>query len=101
MWVFNRLVHQNEHSWIALILGYIECRQTQHSLKLYEKMQEDSIRPSTHSLIALLKACARLKDVERGWEIHVQITQKGFENDLFVSNSLIDMYAKCGSLSEA
>jgi len=38
---------------------------------------------------------------EEGRHVHEQIIQTGCNCNVFVSNSLIDMYAKCGSLEDA
>lgn len=96
--VFNRINFRNVHSWTSLILGYIQSGQLQHALDLYHKMQEDSVNPSSYTLVALIKACVRVKDVR---QVHDEVVQTGFECDLFVGSSLIDTYAKYGSLTEA
>jgi hypothetical protein len=33
--------------------------------------------------------------------VHQQLIQSGCKSDVFVCNSLVDMYAKCGSIAEA
>ncbi len=42
-----------------------------------------------------------LRAVEDGKSAHVQIIQSGCESDVFMGSSLINMYAKCGSMEEA
>jgi pentatricopeptide repeat protein len=39
--------------------------------------------------------------IEEGRCVHQQIIQSGLECDLFVGSSLVDMYAKCGSMEDA
>jgi pentatricopeptide repeat protein len=39
--------------------------------------------------------------LEEGRFVHQQIIQSVLESDVFVGNSLVDMYAKCGSLEAA
>ena len=34
------------------------------------------------------------------WEIHTNIVCKGVGDEHFVGNSLVDLYAKCGSMFE-
>ena len=46
----------------------------------------------------MLKACAGLAHVVNGQKIHAMVTKQGFESNLFVRNSLIDMYFKAGYL---
>ncbi|MCO5582077.1 hypothetical protein L7F22_035968 [Adiantum nelumboides] len=48
-----------------------------------------------------LKACSRMNEPTWGHELHMQVVKEGFDQDYFVSNTLIDMYAKCGLSLEA
>jgi pentatricopeptide repeat protein len=38
--------------------------------------------------------------LEEGQRVHHHIIQSGLEADVFVGSSLVDMYAKCGSLED-
>lgn len=96
----ERLGFQNNNSWTSLLFGFIECGRIDDAFRLYQSMAQ-SMHVNSSALVALLQTCARLKDVERGRELHVTITLKGFEEDVWVSNTLLGMYAKCHSLSEA
>jgi pentatricopeptide repeat protein len=42
-----------------------------------------------------------VKDIVAGQEIHLDVAETGLEEDPFVANALIDMYAKCGLLCDA
>eukprot|EP00250_Pteridium_aquilinum_P016283 c23034_g24_i1 orf=64-771(+) len=103
--VFDRMAHRDELLWNALIAGYVKHNEPQHALSLYQIMhekQDHHIRPSAYTLVALLKGCATLKDLNTGHRIHVEIARRGFlENNIFIGCSLVDMYAKCGYLSIA
>jgi len=39
--------------------------------------------------------------LEEGRFVHQQIIQSGLESDVYVGSSLVDMYAKCGSIEDA
>ncbi len=47
--------------------------------------------------MVVLNACA-LDALEQGRCGHKQITESAWESDVFVGSSLMDMYAKCGSM---
>ncbi len=49
----------------------------------------------------MLNACASVVALEEGRCVHEQIIQSGQDSDVFVGNSLVDMYAKCGSMGDA
>ncbi len=50
------------------------------------------------TFVGVLNACASVLALEEGRSVHQQISRSGCECDVFVGNSLVDMYAKCGAL---
>lgn len=99
--VFDKLDFRKEHSWTSLIDGCIESGEPRQALDLFQKMQEDCVLPSKFTFTALLRACARMKWAERGQELHFELAMKGLEMELFLSSTLVDLYAKCGLLADA
>ncbi|CAM6077302.1 unnamed protein product [Sphagnum tenellum] len=65
-------------------------------LARYEGVQPDSV-----TFVGMLNACASLVALEEGRCAHKQIIQNGWDSDVFVGNSSVDMYAKCGSMEDA
>ncbi len=57
--------------------------------------------PDKFTFVQVIKACAGLGTLEDGRLVHKQLIQSGCESDVFVWSSLVDMYAKCGSIEEA
>eukprot|EP01018_Ginkgo_biloba_P000474 Gb_25130 [translate_table: standard] len=49
----------------------------------------------------LLKECAKVKALAEGKRVHAHMIKSGIEPDLILLNSLVNMYAKCGSLLDA
>ncbi|KAI5067735.1 hypothetical protein GOP47_0018263 [Adiantum capillus-veneris] len=101
--VFDRLSHRDASAWSSLIIGYVRHEEWQHALTLYQSMQkETSLHPSDYAFVCLLKACTGLKDLEMGSELHETIASEGLlKANLYIGSALIEMYAKCGSLSKA
>ncbi|KAI5068823.1 hypothetical protein GOP47_0017168 [Adiantum capillus-veneris] len=99
--IFGNLACRNVFSYTYLILGYVHSEQPNISLTLYDRMKKEGVEPSSYTLVAVLKACARLLHIKKGQEIHNEILQKGFETDLLTGSTLTDMYAKNGSPFEA
>jgi pentatricopeptide repeat protein len=50
--------------------------------------------------VGVLKASANVAVIEEGRCVHQQIMQRGLESDVFVGSSLVDLYAKCGSIED-
>ncbi len=51
--------------------------------------------------MGVLNACASVGALEEGRRAHAQIIQRCWESDVFVGNSLVDIYAKCASMDDA
>ncbi|KAA8522409.1 hypothetical protein F0562_013230 [Nyssa sinensis] len=60
-----------------------------------------NVKPDHFTYPCVLKACAGLNASIEGILIHTQITKSGFDHNVVVTNSLIDMYSKVGSLGSA
>lgn len=62
-------------------------------------MRREGTGPVSFTFSALFKACGAVVDVYLGRQIHAQtILIGGFASDMFVGNTMIDMYVKCGFL---
>lgn len=99
--VFSRMPLKEVVTWNALINGYAQFGDPYHAIKMFSELRLSSLHPDSGTVVGVLPACALLGDVNLGSQVHVEIMKYGFESDSHVKNSLIDMYAKCGSLSSA
>ncbi len=99
--VFCKMPSQDVVTWTAMILGYVRCGQGQKALELYKRMQQEGVQPDAVTFVVVLNACASVSALEEGRRTHERIIQSRCESDVFVRSSLIDMYAKCGSMEEA
>jgi pentatricopeptide repeat protein len=84
-----------------MILGHVKCRQAQKVLELFKLMQQDGVQPNSVAFAGVLNACASMVVLEEGGCVHHQIIQSGLESDVFVGNSLVDIYANCGSIEDS
>nr|POF19798.1 pentatricopeptide repeat-containing protein, chloroplastic [Quercus suber] len=71
------------------------------AVQLVREMQAHGETPNSVTFTNVLPACARQGLLHPGKEIHARTIRTGSANDLFVSNALTDMYAKCGCLNLA
>ncbi|KAH7306405.1 hypothetical protein KP509_22G009800 [Ceratopteris richardii] len=99
--VFWQIRKRDVVLWTTMIGGYAEHGRAEDALQCLSQMRHDGFSPNAYTLVCSSKACARLKSANRGQEIHTEITMKGFESEVLVSNSLMSMYASCGLLDTA
>ncbi|XP_027074149.1 pentatricopeptide repeat-containing protein At1g28690, mitochondrial-like [Coffea eugenioides] len=88
-------------TWNSMISGYIENDQHENAINLYIDMRRLSISPTRSTFSALLRACSCLGALQKGQQIHSQLTKTPFELNIYVGTALVDMYSKCGSISDA
>ncbi|CAM6071089.1 unnamed protein product [Sphagnum tenellum] len=93
--VFNKMTSRDVVSWSAMLSGLVKSGQAQKALELYREMQWEGVRPNAVTFVGVLNVCASVAALEEGKCPHEQIIQSGLESDVFVGNSLVDMYAKC------
>ncbi|KAJ7522322.1 hypothetical protein O6H91_18G006400 [Diphasiastrum complanatum] len=99
--VFDKLQHRDVVSYNVLIVGYAQHGLGEQAVEVFENMKEEGISPNVVTFVSVLKVCGCIGCLNQGELIHAQIIEQGYEEDLHVSKSLIDMYFKCGSLDEA
>ncbi|KAJ7295685.1 hypothetical protein O6H91_Y171100 [Diphasiastrum complanatum] len=99
--VFNKMNERDVISWTAMIAGYARQGLASKALALYEQMKQEDVQPNNATYAVLLNACAGVAALEQGKQLHSDIIKSGFKLDVITGNSLIDMYAKCGSIEDA
>ncbi|GAB2277923.1 hypothetical protein Dimus_012622 [Dionaea muscipula] len=70
-------------------------------LNLFRKMQCSLVKPNEVTFVALIGACADLGALSEGIWAHVYLSKHKLGLNRFLVTALVDMYAKCGSLSMA
>ena len=99
--VFNVLPHRGVDAWNAMIIAYSRKEYPIEVLKLYRQMILEGVRPDSSTFTVALKACTSLSDLKTGEEIWCRAMDCGYEFDVFVGSSVLNLYAKCGKMVEA
>ncbi|XP_022133317.1 pentatricopeptide repeat-containing protein At4g19191, mitochondrial isoform X2 [Momordica charantia] len=88
-------------SWTAMISGYSEVGRIDEALVLFNAMEEAGEKPDLVTVLSLISGCGKAGALELGHWIERYSYLHGLKQDVVVSNALIDMYGKCGSMSDA
>lgn len=99
--VFDRMSERNVVSWTAIIAGYAAQGYAHESLDLFHQMRLAGVKPNYFTFPSVLRACTCLRGIKQGEEVHAYAIKLGVESDTFVGSALVDMYVKCGSLTDA
>ncbi|KAA8546636.1 hypothetical protein F0562_003133 [Nyssa sinensis] len=71
------------------------------ALESFRQWNGLGMKPTKFFLCTTLNSCAKTLNWHLGLQIHAQIIQTGFEENLFINSALVDVYAKCGALVDA
>lgn len=91
----------NTVSWNAILSACLQHKQAGEAFRLFKLMLFSENKPDNITITNLLGTCAELACLEVGNQVHCFSVKSGLVLDVSVSNGLIDMYAKCGSLKQA
>ncbi|KAK7407709.1 hypothetical protein VNO78_09735 [Psophocarpus tetragonolobus] len=99
--VFEEMPERDQVSWNIMISGYVRCKMFEEAIKVYRRMRmESDKKPTEATVVSTLSACAVLRNLEIGKEIHGYIANE-LDFTTTMGNALLDMYCKCGHVSLA
>uniref|UniRef100_A0A803L7K8 DYW domain-containing protein n=2 Tax=Chenopodium quinoa TaxID=63459 RepID=A0A803L7K8_CHEQI len=99
--VFERMTHKNTVSWTAMLVGYNQSGLSEEAIKTFLEMQKNSIEPDDITLGSVVSSCADLSCLEEGVQFHNQALLSGLISFVAVSNALITLYGRCGSIEDS
>ncbi|TXG62805.1 hypothetical protein EZV62_009799 [Acer yangbiense] len=99
--VFNHMQDKDVISWTSLVTGCAHNGSCEEALKYFCDMRIAGICPDQIVVASILSACAELTLLELGRQVHATSLKFGLGSSLSVGNSLVMMYAKCGSIEDA
>ncbi|XP_024543935.1 pentatricopeptide repeat-containing protein At1g11290, chloroplastic-like [Selaginella moellendorffii] len=114
---FQRSLRRDVVLWTALILGCVENQEHDLALEVFSSMMAEGCKPNARTYVAAVKACSGLAEkeggkvldgrlvkmeaLEKGVFLQALAAKNGFDTDAFLASTLIDMFAKCGSMVDA
>jgi len=99
--LFNGMPNKNIISWTTLLSGYKQNALHKEAMELFTSMSKFGLKPDMYACSSILTSCASLHALGFGTQVHAYTIKANLGNDSYVTNSLIDMYAKCDCLTDA
>ncbi len=88
-------------AWNQKLTKYVKDGQLEKATQHFQQMQWEGMAPDKFTFVQVITAYASLQRLEGGRLAHEQLIRSGCKSDVFVGTSLVDMYAKCGSIEDA
>ncbi|CAN6456236.1 unnamed protein product [Victoria cruziana] len=94
-------VQPNSVTWTTLISGLAQNGRGSDAFDHFEMMQAAGLKPNTTAIVGLLMAATVSSILQFGKEIHAYIARHHLTASPWIMTSLVDVYAKCGSVNLA
>ncbi|XP_022925426.1 pentatricopeptide repeat-containing protein At3g26782, mitochondrial-like isoform X1 [Cucurbita moschata] len=94
--LFSLLQSLDVFLWNVMLRGFVDAGFYRKAMLLYAQMLDLGIRPDNFTFPFVFKACGFVQDLDFGVRVHYDAVNFGYELDVFVANSLIAMYGRCG-----
>ncbi|PKA52025.1 Pentatricopeptide repeat-containing protein [Apostasia shenzhenica] len=97
----KRIVNPTIVSWNSIISGFSLHKQSEEAQNVFSWMLEIGLQPDNFTYASALDTCSNLATVGLGKQIHAHIIKKELNKDVFISSTLVDMYAKSGNMQDS
>lgn len=102
--IFDEISRRDVVAWTALIIGYVQNDESEKGLKCLHKMHkvgDSAEKPNFRTLQGGLQACVNMGALLEGKCLHGLILKSGIGLSQIVQSSLLSLYSKFGTPSEA
>ncbi|KAG6521796.1 putative pentatricopeptide repeat-containing protein At5g52630 [Zingiber officinale] len=99
--VFDQMPERDVVTWTSLLVGHARQGSHEVALQLYSDMLARGVEPDEFAVAGVLSSCASSTALELGRQVHAAIVHRGLDAFVSVSNALITLYARSGSIDEA
>ncbi|KAK8657317.1 hypothetical protein V6N13_035563 [Hibiscus sabdariffa] len=99
--VFEEIPKTDVIPWSFMISRYAQSEQSEKAVNLFCRMRQSFVVPNQYTFASTLQACATLGDLDLGKQMHSLVLKACLDADVFVSNALMDVYAKCGRIEDS
>ncbi|CAN1218429.1 Pentatricopeptide repeat-containing protein At5g44230 [Linum perenne] len=99
--LYDQMKEKNSVTWVAMIAGYGKNGYAKEAVEMYMEMRAKEVKITDVAMVATVSACTQLGDSDLATTLAADIEERHTDRGVFVSNALIHMQAKCGSLDLA
>ncbi|KAL7097944.1 hypothetical protein ACP275_10G174600 [Erythranthe tilingii] len=100
--IFRETHFKSSTTWSSIISCFTQNELPFNGLEYFKLMlRNDGMFPDDYTFPLATKACAMVNSHCLGQSVHCLATKIGYDVNVYVGSSVVDMYAKCGSLGDA
>ncbi|XVE66114.1 hypothetical protein DITRI_Ditri08aG0054800 [Diplodiscus trichospermus] len=99
--VFEEMPKKDVIPWSFMISWFAQSDQSEAAVYLFCRMRQALVVPNQFTFASAIQACSTMGDLDLGKQMHGLVLKVGLDLDVFVSNALMDVYAKCGRIEDS
>ncbi|KAJ7943306.1 putative Pentatricopeptide repeat-containing protein [Quillaja saponaria] len=99
--LFEEMPQRDGGSWNAIIAAYTQKGFPDKALSLFVCMFRSGVYANEITFARILGSCAAVLELDLSRQLHGLIEKYGFQRNIILGSSLVDVYGKCGTLSDA
>ncbi|CAN7113907.1 unnamed protein product [Brassica rapa subsp. narinosa] len=98
--LFSEMLTTDLTTWSLMVRIYAESCCPSEAIDVFREIQARGMRPNTVTIMNILPVCAQIASLHLVRQCHGYIIRGGL-GDIRLKGTLLDVYAKCGSLKNA
>ncbi|KVH94058.1 Pentatricopeptide repeat-containing protein [Cynara cardunculus var. scolymus] len=98
---FDMIENRDNVSWNVMIVGFVQEEEEEDAFSMFQRMRSDGIAPDEVCFASILSACANIRSLSKGKQLHCLLVKYNMATSLYAGSSLLDMYSKCGVILDA
>lgn len=99
--LFDQMPKRDGGSWNSIITAYSQNGKAEEALGMFSRMRGEGVFASEVTFASVLASCATLLELGLSGQVHGLVVKYGFCGNVILESSLVDVYGKCGEISEA
>ncbi|KAL2323313.1 hypothetical protein Fmac_027692 [Flemingia macrophylla] len=101
MHIFRLVENPGLNMWNAVISGMVQNKKFEGVLDLVREMQGSGLSPNAVTLASVLPSFSFLLNLRGGKEVHGYAIRTGYEQNVYMATTVIDVYGKLGYICGA
>ncbi|XP_050212312.1 pentatricopeptide repeat-containing protein At5g42450, mitochondrial [Mercurialis annua] len=99
--LFKEMPERNVVSWNAVIGGFSQMGHNEEAVDLFVEMLREGFVPDQSTFPCLITAASNIASLGIGKSFHAWVVKSLCSSNVFIGNSLVSFYAKCGSMEDS
>ncbi|KAF3434412.1 hypothetical protein FNV43_RR25515 [Rhamnella rubrinervis] len=93
--IFNVIENPDASFYNIMMMAYVRRNYPHRAIHFYKLMLYRNVGPNVYTYPFLVEACAIRDSLNEGKQMHNHVLKLGFDLDVDIRSTLVDMYADC------